>query len=183
MSTVKAIVLASMIAMLAYGCGTSDAPSGLVAGTAAASLSAAVPSGSSRLRMRVDGTEWVATEDVSGSAAAPGFDRAVAMLGSRIRDDMKTQNLKIIVQGVDGPGVFRVSGDDPKSGVADFTSLDEQRSILGAFFGYDIQVKILKRSMDPVLVEAEFSGYMNADNGDRVEISDGYFFYDGSASR
>ena len=105
------------------------------------------------------------------------------MLGSRIRDDMKTQNLKIIVQGVDGPGVFRVSGDDPKSGVADFTSLDEQRSILGAFFGYDIQVKILKRSMDPDLVEAEFSGYMNADNGDRVEISDGYFFYDGSASR
>lgn len=93
---------------------------------------------------------------------------------------MKEQDFQLMLLGADGPGEFRVSSDDPKAGYANFTSLDERRSVLGAFFGYEIQVKVLKRSLDPNVLEATFSGYMNADNGDRVEISDGYFFHDGS---
>lgn len=105
------------------------------------------------------------------------------MLGDRIRNDMKTQHFEVVVQGVDGPGVFRVSSDDPKSGVANFSELDAQRSAAGAFFGYEIKVNLLRRSLDPDIMEAEFSGYMNAINGDRVEITDGYFFHDGSAAK
>lgn len=141
------------------------------------------PPSSSQLRMRIDGSEWVATQYITGEAKALGHDRAVFISGGRLRDDLASQQFTLIIQGVDGTGDFIVSSTDPRSGTASLSELDKQRSVAGTMYGFEFKVKLQKWSVEDNLVEARFEGHMNAINGDRLTITDGYFVSDASSAR
>jgi hypothetical protein len=165
------------------GCGEPHSPKLQAPETRTDSASGedSAPRSSSQLRMRIDGSEWVATQYITGEANALGHDRGVSISGGRLRDDSVSQLFELIILGVDGTGDFIVSSADPRSGSATLSGLDKQRSAAGTMFGFELKVKLLKWSIKDNLVEARFEGYMNAMNGDRLTITDGYFVSESTA--
>ncbi|MBN8480433.1 MAG: hypothetical protein J0L88_02460 [Xanthomonadales bacterium] len=133
-----------------------------------------------QLRMRIDGVEWRAAHDLFGAVNPTGHDRAVIIAGSRGGKSANEQSFNLTLLGVDAPGRHRVTSERPASGAAQISNLDAQRFLAGNLFGYDLEVELLRRSTNPDLIEARFSGSLTANDGSQVAISDGHFVYTGT---
>ena len=146
--------------------------------TAIASTSESPAHDAAQLRMRIDGVEWTAAHDVFGAVNPTGHDRAVIIAGSRGGKNANEQAFNLTLLGADAPGRYRVTSEKPVSGAAQIANLDAQRFLSGNLFGYDIEVELLRRSTNPEVIEARFSGSLTANDGAKIAISDGYFFHD-----
>ena len=130
--------------------------------------------------MRIDGVEWVAVQDLFGAVDPTGHDRSVIIAGSRGGKNANEQAFNLTLLGIDAPGRHRVTSARPASGAAQISNLDAQRFLAGNLFGYDLEVELLRRSTNPDVIEARFSGSLTANDGSQVRISDGHFAYTGT---
>lgn len=171
-------VLAFGLALLG-GCERGTGPvASAPAAVAPSTRTALAARSAAQLRMHIDGAEWSAAHDLFGAVNPTGHDRAVIIAGSRGGKNANEQAFNLTLFGIDAPGRYRVTSTQPSSGVAQISNLDAKRFLAGNLFGYELDVELVRRSTDPELVEARFSGTLTANDGEKVPISDGYFFYD-----
>jgi hypothetical protein len=129
------------------------------------------------LRMRIDGVEWVADHDLFGAVHPPGMDRALLIAGARGPKDASEQTFNLNLFGIDAPGTMRVKGNDIRGDVAQIGNLSPQRFLVGAGFGFDLQVEVIAMHAAPSAIEARFAGTLVANDGSTVRIEDGEFRY------
>ncbi len=174
--------LALLLALAACGRAPEPTPAArnapVAAPAAIASTDVPPTHGAAQLRMRIDDVEWIAVHDLFGAVNPTGHDRAVIIAGSRGGRNANEQAFNLTLLGADAPGRYRATSTRPASGAAQISNLDAQRFLAGNLFGYDIEVDLLRRSTNPEVIEARFSGSLTANDGAKIAISDGYFFHD-----
>ncbi|HNR91309.1 MAG TPA: hypothetical protein PKO41_02680 [Dokdonella sp.] len=176
------LALALGLAVLA-GCGSPAPPAAATTPTPVAGTTpAAEPRDAAPLRMRIDGAEWVAAHDVFGAVHPTGYDRAILIAGSRGGRNANEQAFNLNLFGIDAPGRYRVTSADPATGAAQIANLDAQRFLAGNLFGYDVTVDVVRLSKNPDRIEARFSGTLTANDGSKVELSEGQFVYDATSA-
>ena len=168
------------IALLLAACDSGSTPPAATAasGTSAvASTPAATPAGN-LLRMRIDGKEWVADHEIFGAVHPTGYDRSVLMAGSLGPNDANEQVFNVVLNGVDGPGVFRARTGDAARHVAQIANLSQERYLAGGLMlEHDVTFEVTRLQANPVVVEARFSGTLTANDGAALQIQDGEFRY------
>ncbi|MCQ4163808.1 hypothetical protein [Tahibacter harae] len=135
---------------------------------------------SSQLRLTLDGKPWRADREFFGAYHPPGLDRAVLMAASFGPKDKNEQVFNLNLTGVGGPGRYVASGNTLSlkgitSSAIQLANLSEQRYLVGGPLGYEIEIELLQAGAD--VIEARFSGTMNASDGGTLRVSDGYFLW------
>lgn len=141
---------------------------------------AVVPRTGNQLRLTLDGKPWQADREFFGAYHPPGMDKAVLMAASLGPKDKNEQAFNLNLFGVSGPGRYVASGNTMSlkgltSSAIQLANLSEQRYLIGGPLGYEIQVELLQAGAG--VIEARFSGTMNANDGSTLNLSDGYFFW------
>lgn len=167
----------ALLASLA-GCGQAPQSAVPVAATTESPAAVAPTADSNRLRMRLDGVEWVADREFFGAVHPPGMDRAVLMAGSLGPKDASEQTFNLNLFGIDGPGRYVVERGDGTGSVMQLANLSPERYLIGGLmFEYRFEVELVTMQAQPLVIEARFSGVLQSNDDQRVTISDGEFFY------
>lgn len=164
---------------------TAQTPPATTTGAAAAAPAttpapAAPKAAANQLRLKLDGQPWQADREFFGAYHPPGMDRAVLMAASLGPKDKNEQMFNLNLTGVSGPGRYVASGNTLSlkgvtSSAIQLANISEQRYLIGGPLGYEIDVELLQAGTG--VIEARFSGTMNANDGSTLKVSDGYFFW------
>lgn len=160
---------------------TADAAAAAPATTPATAPTPAAPkTAGNQLRLKLDGQPWQADREFFGAYHPPGMDRAVLMAASLGPKDKNEQAFNLNLTGVSGPGRYVASGNTLSlkgvtSSAIQLANLSEQRYLIGGPLGYEIDIELLQAGTG--VIEARFSGTMNANDGSTLKVSDGYFFW------
>lgn len=136
------------------------------------------------LKMKIDGKEWIADREIFGSyhfteALGPGLINIAGVKGEAPND----QNFNINLYNTVEVGVYYVNIADftkskPNESVAQFALLTPSNYLCGgAIQGSQFTVQITKVSKNPQMVEATFSGTMQCVEGNKINITEGKFYY------
>ena len=175
MSRLMTLIVAASFA----GCGQSPQATSPASPSLETSSAVASPTRNQNvLRMRVDGVEWSADRELFGAAHPPGMDRAVLIAGSLGPKDANEQTFNLNLFGVDGPGRYVAERGDATGNVMQLANLSPERFLIGGLlFEYRFEVELVTMQAQPVVIEARFSGVLQANDDHRVTISDGEFVY------
>lgn len=136
------------------------------------------------LSMKIDGREWIADRDIFGSyhfteELGPGLINIAGVKGAAPND----QNFNINLYNTAGTGIYNVNIADfttskPHQNVAQFALLTPTNYLCGgALQGSQFTIEITKVSKNPQILEATFSGTMQCVEGNKINITEGKFYY------
>lgn len=172
------IALVAVHALSACTTESPQAPTHTSAPAPVATASVDVAAQGNQLRMKIDGVDWVADNEIWGAVDALGAGGTVLISGNR-GFGAAQQAFNLNLDGVDGAGSYRVAAlGTPDHGMAQIGNLSEQRYLIGgAMFDHELQVELIRVQATPALIEARFHGTMKANDDSVVRIEDGLFRY------
>ncbi len=136
------------------------------------------------LSMKIDGKEWSADFDVSGSyhvteALGPGI---LSISGQKGKGSTQ-QDFVINLYRTDGPGTYLINIADGSTqaayqNAAQFANLTPSNYLCGgALQGSQLKVVVTKASKSTQELEGTFSGTMQCVEGNKIAITEGKFYY------
>jgi hypothetical protein len=174
MKLTTTLSLCIVLAALMSGC-EAPTPSAPISG---ATKPAASSAGEPLLRMQVDGKLWQANSDIFGAVNPLGAKDSMLISGSFGPNNASEQDFSMTLGGVSGPGKFAIKNAKPVGSVVQLANFSPAQYLIGGLvFEHDIQVEITQLQANPVLLAGTFSGWMQANDGNKVSITAGEFYY------
>lgn len=177
MKRIDRLVLACIVVAL-VACG-GEVPSTIATAADAAAPTAAVPAPlGNHLRLKIDGADWVADNEVWGAVDALGAKGSVLISGN-LGQGATQQTFNLNLVGIAAPGRYRVTSEgQPDFGIAQIGNLSERRYLVGgALLAHDLNVVVDTVEAEPVRIVAHFDGTMQASDGSTLKIEHGEFHY------
>lgn len=131
-----------------------------------------------RIEMRIDGKPWAANAEIFGAIDPLGLTDAILISGSFGPNDASEQDFSMTLTGASKPGRYRIQNAKPVGSVVQIGNLSQEKYLIGGLmFEHDIEVELLQRQVAPLRIEGRFSGWLQANDGSKVQIRDGAFSY------
>jgi hypothetical protein len=129
------------------------------------------------LSMQINGNEWKADNEVDGLFHPKGYNNAVMMSGTKGPKDKNEQAFNLTLYNINGPGVFEIKDGNKENSVVQLAGLSEQNYLYGSMLGFNIKVTVTKASSSPTEIEASFEGELMGNAGDKINITNGRFYF------
>lgn len=128
------------------------------------------------LRMKVNGKDWIADSGISCAVHPDGYNKAILIAGSKTEDGGEDFNIHLFNMQL-GPSITAATDGNPNNTTIQLGTHDSTKYIYGSLMGFDMQIQIVRVSKNPLLLEVSFEGEMTGNAGDKLKITDGYFYY------
>lgn len=137
----------------------------------------ATSSSGNHLSMKINGVEWRADNEITGSFHPEGYNKAIIIAGSKGVNNKDEQAFTINLYNTNGPGVFDIKDGNTDKNVVQLTNVSPEHFMYGSMMGFSMKVTVTKASSNPTVVEASFEGELTGNASDKIKITDGKFYY------
>lgn len=132
---------------------------------------------SSYLRMKINGKTWEADHELTGIVFPEGYNKAILLGGSKGPKDKYEQTFNLNMFNCNGVGEYLIETGNKDKSVVQVGNLSEEHYLYGSVMGFRMRVTISKASQSPAELEASFEGEMTGNTGDKINVTDGKFYY------
>ncbi len=134
--------------------------------------------GNNNIQMLVNGKKWHADAEIFGAINPLGVANSILISGSFGPNNASEQDFTMSLTSASAPGRYRIKNGKPTGSVIQIGNLSQAQYLIGGvMFEQDIEVELLQVQITPLRLAGRFSGWMQANDGSKVQIRDGEFFY------